>query len=281
MESEYNRLVSTGFISNTTDVTPFLSQEQLVNAVGPLGVPVPIFEPAFINQDELLRVIVARINFFMPSRGFITKSYFVDQLFNPSFVRWEGRVLVTWRSPVQASVLQFGWLHNNSYNEIDSSLTYLGIGKTTVLTPTEVTKVQGDSKMIVLNDGTLLITFATQFERMTRYHFFTIAKNYSVGNSDMGPIVELRYPKYGAHQKSWVMLLFDSELYFFQNINPLRVLKYTGVDKNNSTANLDEIYEGDYVNLPWKKIYGDNLRGGTPAILVNDVYLSFFHSVDR
>ena len=116
---------------------------------------------------------------------------------------------------------------------------------------------------------------------MTRYHFFTIAKNDSVGNSDIGPIVELRYSKYGAHQKSWVMLLFDSELYFFQNINPLRVLKYTGVDKNNSTANLDEIYEGEYVNLPWKKIYGDNLRGGTPAILVNNVYLSFFHSVVR
>ena len=86
-------------------------------------------------------------------------------------------------------------------------------------------------------------------------------------------------------QKNWVPFLYRSDVYFVYNIHPLVVIRFPG----GSSAVYDGSFTGDDVPLEtiseerchpaykthWS--YG-HLRGGTPAVLVGDEYLAFFHS---
>lgn len=52
-------------------------------------------------------------------------------------------------------------------------------------------------------------------------------------------------------------------------------------DDDNPETKIELPFEENYFQpeLPWRSIYGSFIRGGSPAILVNGLYVSFFHSV--
>ena len=82
------------------------------------------------------------------------------------------------------------------------------------------------------------------------------------------------------HQKNWSPFIYNSNLYYIYSIEPHLILQETN---SNSTNNpIGKIIYSTYSTKsnPYKWLYGD-MRGGTPAILIKQSYLTFFHSKKR
>jgi hypothetical protein len=78
------------------------------------------------------------------------------------------------------------------------------------------------------------------------------------------------------HQKNYVPFLYNDTVHLIPSINPLVVMTIDHVDEEmNGIPNI--IHKGETIKLPWKDEYGDFIRGGTAAMPVRGVYLSFFH----
>lgn len=80
-------------------------------------------------------------------------------------------------------------------------------------------------------------------------------------------------------EKNWIPFAVQDQqeikLFLSYTINPHKILKLFNLNENKlEHLPLDSM---SWVNNPWEKKWG-NLRGGTPAILIDDEYLAFFHS---
>ncbi len=78
-------------------------------------------------------------------------------------------------------------------------------------------------------------------------------------------------------EKNWVPFEFtngeNKEIYFVYDIEKQIFLKLL----NPSTSSMEEYKDDPLQNLSWHNTWG-KLRGGTPARLINNEYLAFFHS---
>jgi predicted GH43/DUF377 family glycosyl hydrolase len=82
-------------------------------------------------------------------------------------------------------------------------------------------------------------------------------------------------------EKNWVPFAFQDQegqekLYFGYNFNPHKILSMEDITKNE----LDHLVFPSaiaYQHIPWIDTWGE-IRGGTPALLVDGQYLAFFHS---
>lgn len=242
--------------------------------------PIPLLKKTEVNPDELLRIIVQKSIILQPPIYWID-SYYLPNIFNPSIALWNGHILMCWRSAsvrgVQKSFLKFGWLNSTSF-QLNSSLSYLGIGSSTkvsVSTKDNYNILQDDPRLLVLNDNNLLVTYASVFEKLNRYSSLLININKN-GLAHLYNSTQLIHKETGIAQKNWVPFEYNNTLLYMQTINPLHIVSVgnkVDIDTNITTT----MYKLDEVKLPWPEEFG-KLRGGTPAILIKDVYLSFFHS---
>ncbi len=82
-------------------------------------------------------------------------------------------------------------------------------------------------------------------------------------------------------EKNWVPFEYiengTPKVYLGYSINPHKVLKLDD-PKINAVTHLIFPNLSLYNKLFWSNLWGDSVRGGTPAKKVDDVYLSFFHT---
>ena len=74
-------------------------------------------------------------------------------------------------------------------------------------------------------------------------------------------------------EKNWVFFENDSSLYFVYSFNPFEILKLNP----DMDGRVTQVVSEEKTKLDWESKWG-NISGGTPAILVDGEYLSFFHS---
>ena len=261
------------------------------------GDPVPngLLDKRSGTPDDLMRVIQARSILLKPQDWWL-ESHFLPNIFNPSFVCWHGKILMSWRSVsvkgVQASTLEFGWLdsHAFSVNETDA---YRGIDRSTrvpVRQDSDYNKLQDDPRMMILHDNSVLITYASVYEQANRFSIFRLVLNHSTGNAVICCHKQLTFlgptGSGSISQKNWIPFEYRNKLLFIQHINPLIVVEIPNWEEqshndpfSNQTIEVIPLHKLDAITVPWP--YGD-LRGGTPALLLehHGIYLSFFHSKD-
>lgn len=73
-------------------------------------------------------------------------------------------------------------------------------------------------------------------------------------------------------EKNWTPFSYNGAIHFLYTIHPQKILKLPDPKENRLESFASSINE-----LEWPKKWGD-LRGGTPAQLVDEEYLAFFHS---
>jgi predicted GH43/DUF377 family glycosyl hydrolase len=73
-------------------------------------------------------------------------------------------------------------------------------------------------------------------------------------------------------EKNWTPFSYKNEIYFLYTIHPQKIYKASHFEKRKI-----ECVASHHFLLEWPKIWGD-VRGGTPAQLIDDEYLAFFHS---
>lgn len=84
-----------------------------------------------------------------------------------------------------------------------------------------------------------------------------------------GPALALKYPQAISIEKNWTPFVFENRVFLIYSDQP-RILLELDLD----TGNCREIVRTD-VHIDWN--FG-RIRGGTPACLVDDFYLTFYHT---
>lgn len=79
------------------------------------------------------------------------------------------------------------------------------------------------------------------------------------------------------NEKNWITFeVPDNKVYYIRNVNPLHVSEVVLKDGVETVTNVVQLSK---IELPWNHVYIEHVyRGSTPAIMVNGVYLAFFHT---
>ncbi len=237
-----------------------------------------------VSQVKVLESKLQSITSVQSPYSFLVESYFFPDHLLPSFVQWHDKTLVCWRSDFKVAKLKYGWF--NIYDlkvgsNISESFRYVGIGiKTTEYESLGFVK-QEEPRLMVLSDGSLLNMFTGNAHyKLSSIHYYISTYNATTDTIDFGETVWMKYP---GKQKNWVPFEHGGVLYFIEQINPLHVVTISHVDTAKAIATISSVVrDKEAVELHWNGTeYGEHIRGGTPAILVQGVLLSFFHTCVR
>lgn len=190
---------------------------------------------------------------------------------NPSMVRWDGRILMSFRylnNPDTEWHSKIGLVWLNDDFQIISPAELLD---TRVHNP-HIPSRSEDARLAVIGDR-LFITYNDSFggwdDGVRRVCLAELKHDGSRFYTASIDILE-NYPGEHRHwEKNWMPFDYYGTLLLVYSISPNRIyLPYIGL------GSCDLVSE-THAALSWD--YGE-LRGGTPAILVDGEYLSFFHS---
>lgn len=220
--------------------------------------------------------------------------------FNPSIVKWNGTSVMSFRtgdshaasdinhnkipSHIPAFLLSFRkHEENNKSFTNDIGLIFLDSQFEPISTPQILTikynranilNKQQDPRLITIDNRLFMVycnMIADENHTEARRMFIvelTFKSNHFTAGTPV-PILQFAGESQGKWQKNWVPFEYDKELLFSYSINTHRVLKPDMQSGDCSTV------ADSKANFDWE--WGA-LRGGTPALLDDGSYLSFFHS---
>jgi len=195
--------------------------------------------------------------------------------FNPSIVRWNDELLLSFRISNPANDMEtfigLCWLDENFKLNKEKKIQFL---KTELFTRAVLTSAQDarlltvdDKLYIVYNDAS--ITGALLPRRMYVAELNYVDDTFEIVHAEIMQSYE------GASlqrwEKNWVPFDYEGNLLLAYSIAPHKVL-YPILG-----TSVCETFAFSVSTKPWK--FGE-LRGGTPALICDDEYLSFFHSYD-
>ncbi len=207
-----------------------------------------------------------------------TKQILIDEFphaFNPSIVRWDGRFLLSFRNlPPQECKMKFNsdlylvWL-DEEFNPV-SKPQLLNIRLCNQRVPSRAE----DARLVFIGKRLHIIYSDNADEKVTAGGF----RMYSAELDHFGDYIVLQNQEkmsdWAGHQperreKNWVPFDYKGDLFLAYNVAPHYILRpIFGTEQCDLMAHTE-------VEHNWK--WG-SIRGGTPALKIEDEYLSFFHS---
>jgi predicted GH43/DUF377 family glycosyl hydrolase len=150
---------------------------------------------------------------------------------------------------------------------------------------------QEEPRILVLSSGKLVLIYAGNTigysaTQHLAYVYFDIVEHKVIFNRT---VLLLKYP---GKQKNWIPFETittnnnnnkqqqQQQLLFVQQFNPLHIIKIgDSIFSDRLAVNMETVSKLPEMILPWKsELFGKHIRGGTQALLVRGVYLSFFHT---
>lgn len=203
-----------------------------------------------------------------------TKQLFIPSYpdaFNPSMIRYQDKILMIFRirDPISKATNQMGLVFLDDDFNILSGPYLLN----QELLHLEKRSMAQDPRLILIHDELYIVyndTIVFPHHQIRRMHISKIVFDgfqFILENPEI--ILSFDQEIRNRHEKNWSPFIYENDLYLIHNISPHRILK--PLFGTNECLTISE------TNPPIQWNYGE-LRGGTQAYLVGDVYLSFFHS---
>lgn len=181
--------------------------------------------------------------------------------FNPSIVSWKGKILMSFRSRDAngcATLVRFTWL-NQDFEPIGTPMS-LKIKKGTYIQDPRLFTIKNRLYMAysdLIGDQRTMCMAELKFE----------------GNGFLAVHVEYFLDFHGIKnnkfEKNWVPFDYEGLILYSYTLSPHKVfLPIAGENKCVTIVEGDDYY-------PW---HWGTMRGGTPALLIDNYYLAFFHS---
>lgn len=276
------------------------------------AVPIlPSLQLAADNLDERLRIILQEVEVLSPTSGYWKQSTFIPHLFNSAMIRIKDHMLVSYRHELRQgfSRLRFRWLKDD-LSGIDEEADHYGVNKNTsekFVLYQYLESQAGDSRMLMLSNGSFLVTYATYLKQWATSFYFIVDLHHDQATGKYTAIASENYILYhdseSGHQKNWIPLELNGSIHFITHYHPLKILKVTGLEipgslyhytpakleiaydeqqqktqDGNGNSNSNPLYE---THVAWHgHIFGQSLRGGTNPVYLPqlDCYIAFFHT---
>jgi predicted GH43/DUF377 family glycosyl hydrolase len=194
------------------------------------------------------------------------------EAFNPSIVRWKGNLLMCFRvltNPLDLWVSKIGliWLDEN-YNPLGiPQLLDTRVSSPLIPSRSEDARLftVGDRLFITYNDNEEIRHGATR-----RIYYAELDYDGALFHEkNREPLLMYEGENKKIWEKNWVPFDYKSTMLFIYSLTPHLILcPVVGSKKCETFASTEGIFD-----WPW-----GTMRGGTPALLIENEYLSFFHS---
>lgn len=193
------------------------------------------------------------------------------EAFNPSVARWKGKLIMSFRTydPVTRSsdLMGLAWL-DEEFKVVGTPSLIKRVGEIT--TPISSAK---DPRLIVVKDE-LYIIYSNQypFEKRPESRMYVGKVQETKGRFTVffpHPLLSYEKEIRTRKEKNWSPFVFEDQLLLSYSLQPHRV--FVPSPKTESCDSFCETIGA----LQW---HWGVLRGGTPALKVDEGYLAFFHS---
>lgn len=214
---------------------------------------------------------------------YVVDMFYVLNRMNPSIAVWHNHTLCGWTilkySIEDDDSFQLGWMNETTFS-VDENINLFGINSSTTIKSYPFNRRKEDPRLLVLKDNSLLISYTAKASLFsTIMQCFIRATLNPITNTVEFKDTWLMYDQErNLTGKNWIPMQHKHRLMFIVHINPMIVLEVVGKGEGHK-AITKVVSNSSFVNLPWDPEFGDEIRGGTPAVLVRGVYLSFFHTV--
>ena len=235
-----------------------------------IGKPVKSLAYKDMGPDDRVRVKITKILESSNYPTFWLTTYELPLIFNPTFVKWHGKILISWRTILSDvylpdSDIRLAWMYHN-FDGINTNLEYLGLGYNLNNTGKSANYAwdREDPRLFVLPDNRLLITYAIYTGRhpngIFQQIFFYGYLNNITNIVEFTESKKLHLVQKNMHQKNWIPFINanNSELYFIESLYPLHIVKldYTLGQKSDEQLAVTVIKYPSTMELPWLGEYG-------------------------
>lgn len=220
----------------------------------------------FVKLTALINLDKMKQSFILETKKLHIPGY--PDAFNPAIVKWNNRTLMSFRSrdriTNQANIVGFTWL-DDQFNPI---------GKPQILKADASIYIQ-DPRLLVV-DKRLFMAYSDLWEDpiskiKKRKMYMTELLYDGIDFISVNPdcYLDFQGDPFNKFEKNWVPFDYQGLVLLAYSLNPHQIfLPLHGENRCVTVAYNDE-------TSSWK--WG-SLRGGTPALLIEDHYLAFFHS---
>ena len=243
--------------------------DDAINAI-PAGAPMPSWESPkklYLNHQN----------------EFITISKLLSpSLHNPSIVTWNGKFLMSFRASSNSTLDPFKFTSDRIQFTLLNQSFGISYKNPHYLKSIDGSYIFGEDPRLFYFNKTLYIIYNCINISISSYRqLFISAVKYE--NNDFYALLpitlDFEHDAFGRDQKNWIPFTYQNKLLLIYSIYPHKILS-TSKTKHPERARADCIalsrLEAD--NFTWP--YGE-LRGGSPAVRIGNIYLSFFHSSTR
>lgn len=230
-----------------------------------------VLDDMTMEEDELL------FDFDKGMQDFVLETKKIEipgypKAFNPSLVRWKDSLLLSFRFRTET-----GRTHHIGFVWLDDAFNVVSEPKLLKADFEDLfcASKRQDARLIVLKDrlyvvyNNMLTTVPSpEVRRMVVAEVHYDGENFSAQHSEVFLDFKDEHPN--RCEKNWVPFVHNDSLYFAYTVNPHRILRPIFGENRCEEVSMTA------GKISWD--YGQ-LRGGTPAVLDGDEYISFFHSV--
>eukprot|EP01039_Chlorochromonas_danica_P009518 gene9519-10521_t len=209
---------------------------------------------------------------------------------NPSLIRWkDGRYLLAHENETTISFL---WMQMNNRHEDFFSPANLKEKHSETLVVAHASKARTEEEprlMAVRNGSEVILTYLSRRFGLSHSAYLSLRTDQSAQANVLSTKItfsrEVALQEDSPQTKSWIPFDYQGQLHWVVSVNPWHTVKEEKVDGDSSgtgplTAKLITVQKSkEILPLPWSLEYGQLIKGGTPAVKVRGVYLTFFHTV--
>lgn len=194
--------------------------------------------------------------------------------FNPSLVRWQGQLLLSFRiipDPKQKYNSELGLVFLNEELEPMNSPQLLNLREEGSMAPCRAE----DARLLVLGNRLFMIYDDNLELKISKggFRMYVAELHYDGEHFAVDSIECLKHYEGASdniREKSWVPFIYQNQILLAYSISPHKIFhpRLDGSESCDTIASTQGSFFWDF----------GTLRGGTPALLEHDQYLAFFHS---
>lgn len=237
----------------------------------------PIFFISLFFFNLFTLPVSAELNLEEKAQDFVLETKQIEipgypEAFNPSIVRWKGSLLMCFRvlpNPLDLWISKIGlvWLDEN-YNPIgEPQLLDTRISNPHIHSRSEDARLftVGNRLYVTYNDNEEIKHGATR----RIYHAELAYDGTLFYEKNREPMLMYEGENKKTWEKNWIPFDYKGTMLFIYSLTPHLILSpVIGSKKCDTLASSEGVFDWSW----------GTLRGGTPALLVKNEYLSFFHS---
>lgn len=263
------------------------------------GIEITTLIPIDKSLDEVLRVAILKINILQEISILNSTTYLGMDIYNPAITKYKDTYIIVHRGK------RWKDQQHNYFRLLDESFTFekdihrYGLqtaqGNGLFYYGGSVLNNAEDIRMMFIgNDDTLLIysLYATMFAKFPQVTISTLRYDVVTGRMvivDNFRLIEVSDHEAHRHhtQKNWVTFMYNDNIYFIKSFHPFLVYNevYRNITIGSNEYNeysIGNVYIDTVTTKHCSTIYEfwkwGEIRGGTTALLIRGLYITFFHS---